>query len=266
MSELAFDPLEIAEAEERPIANSHLFRGRCACGAVALHAAGQRARCGGCRRQDAGAVNVTGGRLWPVVSFVPAQTVPKALDVRDPYPAPEWTSRDAQGHAEAAGAPAVVLSLAGRARGAGWEARVQCSRGRRPHGSTGRPLAVKTLYAVVMAHAEMGANAYAVHDGGAWSSVMVWGRSFPFFPLASVTDLHGFIDARGEVGADWFDAIRQRVGESEARTKARAACNRGVHPLAEVVDGAAWCPTCLNSWAASGDPWRRPKVGKSEAN
>lgn len=270
MSEIAAPAFDIVIEDERdvPIENSHLFRGRCACGAVALHAAGRRARCGECLRRDSGAgVSPADARrvpLWPVVSFVP-QTLPeRAVEAREPYPAPEWTSRDpAPAGVEP---PAVVVGLAVLARECGWDVRVQCSRGRRPHGSTGRPLTVKTLWAVVMSYGGGFWSAYGVYDGTAWSSVMLWGRTLPFFPLASVTDLHHFVKMRGEVGApEWFDAIRGRVAGSVERTKARAACNRGVHPLAEVTEGVAWCPTCLNSWKAAGEPWRRPKIGKSEA-
>lgn len=200
--------------------------------------------------------------LWPVVSFVPETLPERAAEVREPYPAPEWTSRDGV----EVPAPGAVASLAVLAGESGWDVRVQCSRGRRPHGATGRPLAPKTLWAVVMSYGGGFWSAYGVHDGTGWSSVMLWGRTLPFFPLASVTDLQHFIRMHGEVGApEWFDAIRERVAGSAERMKARAACNRGVHPLAEVQGDIAWCPTCLNSWKVTEDPWRKPKIGKSEA-
>lgn len=270
MSGIAVPALDLAIDDDRdvPIANSHLFRGVCACGATALHAAGRKARCGECLRKDSGAgvspAEAARVPLWPVVTFVPETLPERAAEVREPYPAPEWTSRDPVPSGVVM--PAVVSGLAGLARESGWDARVQCSRGRRPHGSTGTPLAVKTLWAVVMSYGGGFWSAYGVHDGTGWSSVMLWGRTLPFFPLASVTDLQHFIRVRGEVPRPaWFDAIRGRVAGSAERTKARAACNRGVHPLAEVQGGVAWCPTCLNSWKASGEPWRKPSIGKSEA-
>lgn len=271
MSEIVAPAFDIAIEDERdvPIENSHLFRGRCECGAVALHAAGRRARCGECLRRDAGAGVVSGvtGRevgFWPVISFAPAVTVPQVAAEREAYPAPEWTSRDPV--PPGVTPPAVAAGLAGMAGEAGWSVRVQCSRGQRPHGATGRPLAPKTLWAVILGYGEGFWSAYAVHDGAAWSSVMLWGRTLPFFPLASITDLQEFVRLRGEVGMPaWLDAIRERVHGSAARTKARAACNRGVHPLAETQGGVTWCPTCLNSWKTSGEPWRKPKIGKSEA-
>lgn len=254
-------------AERETIERSHLVRARCACGAVALVADGYAGRvlCSACRQRETGAGQgweQFRGRFTPVIGYAVGEGRAPEV-VRDVFPAPEWTTRDA-------GAPGVppagsVDVLAARARSAGWGVRVQCSRGRRPHGSTGKPLAVKTLRGVILRHAG-GAAAYAIHDGAAWASVMLWGTRLPWFPHASVTDLAEFIDARGEMPDDWFDAIRARVEGSAERTKARAACNRGVHPLAELESrGLMRCPTCGNSWTLGEEPWRKPKVGKSEA-
>lgn len=182
----------------------------------------------------------------------------------DDYPAPEWTSRDGVD----VPAPGAVNALAARARGLGWDVRVQCSRGRRPHGVTGKPLAVKTYWGVILSHSGGKRAAYAVRDEGTWQSVMIWGDVIPFFPLASITELTAYVDARGDVDGAWFDAIRKRHEDADTRSAERKACDRGEHPSGrvEVIGDTAWCAACGNSWPSSGDPWKRPKVGKDFAS
>lgn len=140
---------------------------------------------------------------------------PKASTDTSAYPRPEWTSRD---DVSAPDVP-TVRALADRARAAGWFVQVASSRGSVPHGTTGRPTAVKTLWSVRMRHPG-GVAAYAVRGGAAWSSVMIWGRAIAWFPYASITDLSEFIAAAGDVPPDWFDAIRRRVLAADARRKA----------------------------------------------
>lgn len=166
--------------------------------------------------------------LYPVLSGPPAplpqgpwevtygpEPKPKASMGTATYPRPEWTSRDAHSAPEVP----TVRALADRARAAGWFVDVVSSRGSVPHGGTGRPTAVKTLWSVRMRHPS-GVAAYAVRGGPAWSSVMIWGSAITWFPYASITDLIEFVTASGDVPPDWFDAIRRRVLAAEARRKA----------------------------------------------
>ncbi len=178
------------------------------------------------------------------------------------YPAPEWTSRDDM----EVPAPGSVGTLATRARSLGWDVRVQCSRGARPHGVTGKPLGVKTYWAVIMSFDGGRHAAYAVRDDTSWVSVMLWGRERPFFPLATITDLNSYIDARGEVDGAWIDAVRVRVAGAEERTKARAACNRGSHADVETIGCVAWCSICMHSWPVKAEPWKAAKRGKDFAS
>jgi hypothetical protein len=263
------EDLDEHERESVPIEHSHLLRGRCSCGAVALHVAGRRPQCGECIRREAGAGQgwaEHAGRYTPVVGY-PLADVTAPVEAREPYPAPEFTSRDAV--PDGVVAPAVVTKLAERAVAASWSVSVGASRGRMPHASHGRPGAVKTLWAVRMRSLSGEWGAYAVHDGAGWSSVMLWGAVLCWFPLASVTDLYAFVDSKGEIARDpeWIAGIRSRVANAEARTKARAACNRGVHPDAFRwdSDGMMHCPTCENQWDPLGEPWRAVKAGKTEA-
>lgn len=260
---------DVAERESLPIENSHLLHGTCICGAVALHAPGRRPQCGECLRRAAGAgVDWVGwaGRFTPVVGYPVANVEAPSVE-REPYPAPEFTSRDPVPAGVVA--PDVVAKLAQRAAAASWSVQVGASRGRMPHASHGRPGALKTLWAVRLRSASGEWGAYAVHDGAGWSSVMLWGRPLFWFPLASVTDLYAYVDSQGEIARDpsWCESIRSRVAGAAARTKARAACNRGTHPLASEgeVRGVMVCPTCGNSWRMGGEPWRQVKAGKTEA-
>lgn len=181
----------------------------------------------------------------------------------DGYPAPEVSSRDPW---DGSGAPSPVTKLAESASKLGWDVRVQRSRGRLPNRSHGRAGALKWLHAVIVRSPDGARNAYAVYDGATWGSVMLWGRGMTWFPLASVTDLRGYLESRGAVTAEWLDSIRLRESDAAARKAARVACDRGAHPLAAWVDVVTMsCPTCLHSWPGEGEPWRKPRVGRGEA-
>jgi hypothetical protein len=64
----------------------------------------------------------------------------------------------------------------------------------------------------------------------------------------------------------WYDAVRARRAEQAANTKARAACNRGVHDQTEqlVLGALMTCSRCGNSWPFGKQPWRK-STGKGEA-
>lgn len=180
------------------------------------------------------------------------------------YPPPEWTSRDGLD----VPAPGAVLDVATRARQLGWDVRTQTSRGARPDARTGRPLKVATYWGLVLSFDSGRRAAYAVRDADTWKSIMLWGSDFPFFPLASVTDLRAYIETRGDVGPDWFDAIRGRIADAEKRDADKKACDGGKHPGGgvEILGDVAWCVTCGNSWKAGGNPWKRVGAGKDFAS
>jgi hypothetical protein len=132
---------------------------------------------------------------------------------------------------------------------------------------SGKPLAVKTTWALVLSYGGGRRAAYAVRDASTWVSVMVWGDAFPFFPLASITDLRDYVDRRGDVDGAWFDAIRARVATMDERSAARRGCDVAKHPggSVEVLGDTAWCATCGNSWKADAQPWRRQAPKKDTA-
>lgn len=261
MSGVEFE-VEIEAERLIPIERSHLMWARCSCGASALVAAGQRAQCSVCALADA-----DGAREPECVEGLPAlgQGFPPSAPVeRQAFPTPEVTSRDEW---DGTGCPSPVLKLAEKARAASWVVRVQRSRGCAPHATTGRPGAVKWRYALVLGREDGRWSAYAVHVEGSWPSVMLWGATRPWFPHASVTDLAEYIAAGGEMSDEWYAGIRARVAGSVARTKARAACDRGQHADPEFtgLSQMITCSICGNSWHMNDEPWRKTKKGSGEA-
>lgn len=260
-TELEFDDA----VEGIAIENSHLGWRRCECGASALADQAWRgaAQCGECRRRAAGAghgwANLA-GRYTAVHGFELKRQAP-AEAVREAYPAPEVTSRDPW---DGTGAPSALLKQAERAVAASWRVRVQRSRGRAPHAAHGSPGVLKWRYALILGNGEW--SAYAVHDESSWVSVMLWGRSRPWFSLASIGDLADYVDARGEMGDRWYAAIAERERDRIARGKERAACNRGTHPRAIAQNGVMRCPACENVWAVGAQSWRKPKKGREGAS
>lgn len=247
-----------------PIENSHLLRGRCSCGATALSAPGQEFRCGMCRRADADAGTGRASLADRGLFRALGQGHPPAPPAeREPFPAPEVTSRDAWG---GEGAPSAFRKLAQRARNAGWAVREQRSTGCFPNAATGRPGGMKDVFALVLHKGT--ANAYAVYAGDAWTSVMLWGAEQTWFPLGSVTDLGEYLLADGRMPESWYEAIRRRDVDAEMRRKEREACNKGTHALKYRTQAGSVmsCSRCGNSWPASGEPWKKPKVRKTEAN
>lgn len=259
MSAIEFE----VEEEERliPIERSHLMWGRCRCGASALVAAGRRARCSSCALADAALAR----EPEPVAGVAPlGQGFPRhEAAVAEPFPAPEVTSREPW---NGEGTPSPVLKLAEKARAASWAVRVQRSRGCAPHAATGRAGALKWRYAVVLARPDGAWSAYAVHDGASWGSVMLWGSTRPWFPMASVTDLVEYVAAGGEMPESWYAGIRERAAGAEERRKLRVKCDRGEHPEVRYYpDQATWgCEICRNWWIEESEPWRKVKASTKE--
>jgi hypothetical protein len=200
------------------------------------------------------------------------ECVPFALTAEQPagYPAPEVTSRESWDGEE--GLPGAVRKLAQKATAAGWEVRVQRSRGCLPDAANGHPSALKWLHAVIVRKG--GANAYAIRDAetGTWKSVTTWGEGAPWFAgLASITDLGEYLVQGGMMPGSWYDEIRTRDARAEQRKKDRAECNKGLHlrkfleqpeipgPVRETS-----CTLCKNAWVTGAEPWRKPKTEKKD--
>jgi len=150
----------------------------------------------------------------------------EALEVaaRPQYPAPEHTSRDPWPLDFVA--PKATVSLRLLAERAGWNVAMTYARGCPPHGTTGRPTALRHSVAVRLVHPETRRAGYAVYVSPVasvswtWDTVALWGADATLFPHASVTDAKEWIMARGEVDARWFSAIRRRV---QAKTEHKAS-------------------------------------------
>jgi len=267
MTDLDVEPEFLAPGEDDdrliPISNSHLSEGRCGCGAVALVAPGQHPRCGACLRSDADAGS--GVAPAPVTGLIPLGQghPPRPLSGRAAYPAPEMTSRDEW---DGAGAPAAFTATAEKIGASGWRVAVQRSRGCPPHGATGAPMAPRDLFALRATNGR--ASAYGVRDAKGWTSIMVWSSTTPWFPSASVSDLLEFVAAGGDVPPGWFDAIRTRIADQEARAEELKACNGGRHAMRfrSQAGDTMTCSRCGNGWLAKGDPWKKPKAKKDSAN
>ena len=148
---------------------------------------------------------------------------------REPYPAPLINSRGPM--ALTFPLPAPVLKLAEFAREAGWDVRMQYAQGYPPHGSTGRPGALKDSIAVIFGnHPLTDRQAYACYEktasGGAWSwnGIMIRGSDFPPFAGCGVEDLKHFLATPSMFAHDlkgWVAQIARRRAAQAAAAKAR---------------------------------------------
>lgn len=217
--------LEFEEPE--PIEASHLVSTQCRdCGSKALCVPGhaRRARCGTCAHSAAGAGTAVVGKPGPVVRYG-TFALPIPEEVREAYPQPMFVGPVSQWSGlpmECGGVPAPqpVMSLAEYARENSWEVRCQYTRGRLPHGSTGRPGAEKHVISLRFGgHPMVDRQAYAVYaravSGGtwAWQSVAVWGPALPPYLGCGITELRTYL---GE-GATFHDAgMLKWIGERKA--------------------------------------------------
>jgi hypothetical protein len=146
-----------------------------------------------------------------------------------PFPAPLVNSRD-QGIAYLA--PPAALKLAEFAREHSWEVRTQYSEGRFPHGSTGRPGALKEAIGVRFgAHPMTARQAYAVYartaPKGAWSwgSIMIWGPDLTPYAGCGITELKHYLStpaAHTETLQAWVEALKRAAASTEEARKRRA--------------------------------------------
>lgn len=148
---------------------------------------------------------------------------------REPFPAPQRTSRELPGFGTVI--PAPVLKLAEFAREHSWEVRTQYSQGHMPHATTGRPGALKDLIALRFgAHPMTDRQAYAVyskpyaHGTWTWGSVMIWGPDLPPYGGCGIADLRQYLSRPDWASAfllGWVAAIKREHAEREAAKKAK---------------------------------------------
>lgn len=147
---------------------------------------------------------------------------------REPYPAPMVTSRQESAFL----APAPALKLAEFAREAGWDVRMQYAQGYPPHGSTGRPGALRDSIAVIFGnHPLTDRQAYACYEKPAsgsawtWSGIMIRGSDLPPYAGCGVEHLKVFLsvpEMPARELAEWVKDIKAVRAAAEEATKLRA--------------------------------------------
>jgi hypothetical protein len=159
-----------------------------------------------------------------------------------------------------------VLALESEAKAGKWLTSKAWAHGSMPHSILGTPGKPRDSYSVTFGSQDGEWQGYAIYAAGAWQSIIVAGKRLPPFSALGRTDLSVWLAGPWPEGASFYDDVRRRRAEQAANTKARAACNRGVHDQVEqVTAGAALtCGRCGNSWPAQGQPWRK-STGASEA-
>lgn len=127
--------------------------------------------------------------------------------------------------------PAPVSSLAEYAFEHGWKVHLQYSRGCFPHGTTGKPTAVRHVIGLRFGdHPDTSRQAYAVYSApvssGAWSwsSVQIWGPDLPPYGGCGVTELKAYLHEVGirsssEAMLSWVDDLRTIAANREALRK-----------------------------------------------
>jgi hypothetical protein len=176
----------------------------------------------------------------PLVAF-PIRSEWEALQgaQREPYPAPEVSSRD--GHEVKL--PSAVEKLAQFARTARWEVIAQSSMGNVPHGSTGRPTALKRLAALRFGGHPSGRQAYVVYEAPArtesWKprSIMIWGPDLPPYAHCSMNDLKTFLSGQETLTSErlrkWVAELEKARQASEAHQKRRMTVRRQILKVAD---------------------------------
>jgi hypothetical protein len=182
--------------------------------------------------------------------------------VQEVYPAPRVTSRD-QREPEA-GWPAPVLTLEREAVAQGWLTSKAWAHGCMPHATTGAPSVPRDSYSVTFGAPSGEWQGYAIYAAGSWQSIMVAGKRLPPFGALGRQELSAWLAEPEPEGAAFYDIVRARRAEQLANTKARAACNRGVHDQVAGMGDMYVCARCGNSWPFGGRPWRK-STGKGEA-
>jgi hypothetical protein len=217
------------------IVASHLVRTTCRiCGtaeALAVPEKAEVAGCAPCLAARVGAGGVYEGKPVPVVRFG-TYGVELPPEVREAYPVPEAESRTPWPYGMEFPAPIDALALF--ACSAGWKVKVAYSRGRMPHGSTGRPGALKHLISLRFGgHPMTDRQAYAVYSKSvtgagtwSWSSVWIWGPDLPPFGMCGQLDFRVYLKEivilEKPYVATWVGGVRRRVTEAEVARKLKA--------------------------------------------
>lgn len=156
-------------------------------------------------------------------------TLPVGL--REPFPAPALPSR--QSRALTFPTPSAVLALAEYAREQSWEVRTQYSQGHVPHGTTGKPSALKDMIALRFGrHPMTDRQAYAVYSRNAsggtwtWTSVMIWGPDLPPYGGCGITEIKAYLtlcaDTDSVAMGMWVRDLKEIRRNAEVLRKARA--------------------------------------------
>lgn len=160
--------------------------------------------------------------------------------VEEPYPDPVFTSRDRT----AVILPSALTKLAEFAAGAGWGVIPQASMGRAPHGSTGRPTALKRFIALrIGGHLLTTAGAYIVYESPekseAWkiNSCMAWAPGLSPYPHLSAVQFRTFLAEVALMPLAWMSTwvadIEQARQESAALVKRRATVRAQIRKVAD---------------------------------
>jgi len=182
------------------------------------------------------------GEWHPTVRYG-TYAVDQPIPEPTPYPSPEYVGTVVEypnlfGTAESR-TPAPVLSLAGYAFEYGWKVHLQYSRGYFPHGTTGKPTAVRHVIGLRFGdHPDTTRQAYAVYSAsvssGAWSwtSIQIWGPDLPPYGGCGMSELKAYLHEVGarsntEAMLSWVADLRTVAANSEALRKYLAAQRKG---------------------------------------
>jgi hypothetical protein len=169
-----------------------------------------------------------------------------------------------------------VLALESEAKAGKWLTSKAWAHGSMPHSILGTPGKPRDSYSVTFGSQDGEWQGYAIYAAGAWQSIIVAGKRLPPFSALGRTDLSVWLAGPWPAEASFYDDVRRRRAEQAANTKARAACNRGVHDqqfamrltddAGEVIYGVRgwWCRRCSHGWGMDERPWRK-STGASEA-
>lgn len=181
---------------------------------------------------------------------------------REPFPAPLRGSRDPASLEWYDAAPNPVLALAQFAREHSWEVRAQSSQGYVPHGTTGRPGALKDMIGLRFGlHPMTDRQAYAVYSRNAapagewtWSSVMIWGPDLKPYAGCGLNELKAYLimcaDSSAEALAQYVEDLKYIASNAEALKKRRDAFRKKIRATYNAMPLRAWPAALLESWVA----------------
>jgi len=135
--------------------------------------------------------------------------------------------------------PGSVIRLMKIGQEAGWQVKVQYSRGRSPHATTGVPGTLRHLIGVRFGHHPLTDHrGYAIATSPAagrvswtWDSTMIWGPGFPPYADCSITDFTAFLtmpDTSDEALKSWAGTLADIKANGEALQKSRDAARKAI--------------------------------------